>query len=209
MNAQGAGDRYDVRIGGDVSGQLAAGNNIQQVAVTHEPPAAGRRRPPREDGPSDRTGVFISYRRKDDPGFAGRLYDHLVAKFGRPNVFMDVSTIEPGADFTESISESLSRCKVLIAVIGERWLSVTDEKGTPRLSNPSDYVRVEIETALTRGVRVIPVLIDRAMVPTSDELPETMAQLARRHGIAMSHANFASDVKRLIATVDGAIQSGQ
>jgi len=203
MNAQGAGDRYDVTVGGDVSGQLAVGNDLQQVAVGHAPRA---RRRPREDGPSDRTGVFISYRRRDDPGFAGRLYDHLVAEFGRHDVFMDVSTIEPGADFTRSISDALSRCGVLIAVIGERWLGMTDEKGRPRLHDPRDYVRVEIETALRRGIRVIPVLVDGAVVPTSDELPETMAPLARRHGIAMSHANFASDVGRLIAAVGGAVE---
>jgi hypothetical protein len=208
MSAQGAGDRYDVRIGGDVSGQVAVGQNIHQAEVP-EPQSARRRRPREEDSRSDRTGIFISYRRRDDPGFAGRLYDHLVAEFGHDNVFMDVSTIEPGADFAESISDSLSRCKVLIAVIGERWLGMIDENGIPRLHNPRDYVRVEIETALRRGIRVIPVLIDRAVVPTSDELPESMAQLARRHGITMSHANFASDVQRFIAAVNGAVESEQ
>ena len=119
---------------------------------------------------------------------------------------MDVSTIEPGSDFIESINDALSRCSVLIAVIGEHWLGMTDERGIGRLHNPGDYVRLEIETALRRGIRVIPVLVENAAVPTSDELPESMTRLARRHGIAMSHANFASDVKRLIAAVDGAMK---
>jgi hypothetical protein len=200
---RGAGDTFEVRIGGSVQdgAQVGIGRHINQTQwpAKDRPPAS-------ENSLSDQTGVFISYRRKDDPGFTGRLYDHLVAKFGRQNVFMDVSTIEPGSDFAESINRSLSRCAALIAVIGEHWLGMTDERGIARLNNPSDYVRMEIETALRRGIRVIPVLVENATVPVGDELPESMARLARRHGISMSHANFAADVERLITAVDGAMK---
>jgi hypothetical protein len=93
---------------------------------------------------------------------------------------MDVGTIELGSDFAESINDSLSKCKVLIAVIGKHWLDMTTESGIARLSDRNDYVRMEIETALRRKIWVIPVLVENAAVPRSDELPESMAPLARR-----------------------------
>jgi hypothetical protein len=203
---RGAGDSFEVSIGGSVQegGQVGVGKNIRQNYQQ-----ADERSVARKHNLPEQTGVFVSYRRKDDPGFAGRLYDRLVDKFGRQRVFMDVSTIKLGSDFAEAINNSLSRCNVLIAVIGKQWLGMTDERGIARLNNPNDYVRVEIETALRRGIRVIPVLVENAAVPGSDELPESMAPLARRHGIAISHANFASDVERLIATIDGLMKSQQ
>jgi hypothetical protein len=201
---RGAADSFEVNIDGPVQegAQVGVGKNIQQNYRQ-----ADERSPARRNNLPDQTGVFISYRRKDDPGFAGRLYDRLVAKFGRHSVFMDVGTIELGSDFAESINDSLSKCKVLIAVIGKHWLDMTTESGIARLSDRNDYVRMEIETALRRKIWVIPVLVENAAVPRSDELPESMAPLARRHGIAMSHANFGSDVERLLEAVDRAMKN--
>jgi hypothetical protein len=115
---------------------------------------------------------------------------------------MDVDTIELGLDFTEVIDQSLSQCKIMIVVIGKQWLRVTDDDGELRLKNPDDYVRLEIEKALTSKTRVIPVLVEGAAVPKSSQLPESLSSLARRNGIAMSHASFGSDADRLIETLD-------
>ena len=103
--------------------------------------------------------IFISYRRDDASYPAGRLYDRLSTRFSHNQIFMDVDTIEPGIDFVKALEESVAACDVLIAVIGGRWLISSDEKGRPRLDNPKDFVRVEIATALKRGIRVIPVLV--------------------------------------------------
>jgi hypothetical protein len=114
---------------------------------------------------------------------------------------MDVDTIELGLDFADAINESLSKCEVLIVVIGKDWLTARDADGEPRLSKPHDYVRLEIEAALAREIRLIPVLVEGAAVPKRSQLPGEMASLARRNCISMSHASFRSDADRLIETL--------
>jgi TIR domain len=156
---------------------------------------------------SGNDGIFISYRRQDEPNFAGRLYDRLVAQFGKSKVFIDIDTIDLGLDFVDVIDRSLAQCKALIVVIGKTWLHMADAEGVARLSDPDDYVRVEIETALARQIRVIPVLVEGAAIPKSSELPEGMASLARRNSITMSHASFSSDADRLIQTLDRILQA--
>jgi hypothetical protein len=148
------------------------------------------------------SGIFISYRRQDEPNFAGRLYDRLAGHFGRDAVFMDVDTIDLGVDFAEVIDQSLARCRVMIVVIGSAWLGALDEDGDRRLDNPDDYVRLEIERALASDTRVIPVLVEGATIPKSTQLPPSLASLSRRNGIAMAHASFTSDASRLIDTLD-------
>jgi hypothetical protein len=86
-------------------------------------------------------GIFISYRREDTAGHAGRLYDRLAGHFGERRVFMDIDSIDPGADFVDAIEQSLSGCGAMIAVIGPHWLSVTDDVGDRRLDNPEDFVK--------------------------------------------------------------------
>ena len=90
----------------------------------------------------------MSYRREISAMSAGRLYDRLSRHFASDQIFMDVDTIEPGVDFMRTIEEAVAACDVLIAVIGERWLTATDEEGRRRLDNSEDFVRIEIETAL-------------------------------------------------------------
>jgi hypothetical protein len=143
-------------------------------------------------------GVFISYRREDTRGFAGRIYDRLSDRLGSENVFFDVDNIAPGLDFVEVLTERVAACDALVAVIGKDWLASADKTGHRRLDNAEDFVRVEIEAALKRGVRVIPVLVEDAAMPQADELPESLRKLARRQGIAIDHARFNSDVERLI-----------
>ena len=142
-------------------------------------------------------GVFISYRREDTAAWAGRIYDRLAQVMGPENVFLDVDNIQPGFDFVHVLTESVGGCDALVAVIGRRWLLSADENNRRRLDDPNDFVRIEIEVALERGVRVIPVLVDGGAMPKSKDLPETLKKLARKQGIEISHTHFDSDVKRL------------
>ncbi len=143
-------------------------------------------------------GVFISsYRREDSGGFAGRIYDRLISRLGRDGVFFDVDNIPPGLDFVDVLSERVGKCDALVAVIGRAWNPVSDKDRGPRIDDPIDFVRVEIETALARGVRVIPVLVDGAAMPRAEDLPESLKKLTRRQGIEISHARFDSDAERL------------
>jgi hypothetical protein len=143
-------------------------------------------------------GVFISYRREDSGGFAGRIYDRLTKSLGFGNVFFDVDSIAPGVDFVDTLNERLGRCDALVAVIGRSWLPSPDANNRRRLDDPNDYVRLEIEAALQRGIRVIPVLVDGAILPKSSDLPEGLAKLTRRQAIEISLTRFDSDVERLI-----------
>jgi tetratricopeptide (TPR) repeat protein len=143
--------------------------------------------------------IFISYRRQETAWPAGRLYDVLVEHFPAEQVFKDVDSIEPGDEFVERITAAVGSCDVLLALIGPQWLTMTDENGQRRLDNPEDYVRLEIETALTRKIRVIPILVDDARIPRANELPATLAPLVRRNAVEISPLTF--DTKRLISTV--------
>jgi hypothetical protein len=142
-------------------------------------------------------GVFISYRREDSGGFAGRIYDRLISRLGRDGVFFDVDNIPPGLDFVDVLSERVGKCDALVAIIGRAWNPVSGKDRRPRIDDPNDFVRVEIETALARGVRVIPVLVDGAAMPRAEHLPESLKKLTRRQGIEISHARFDSDAERL------------
>ena len=140
-------------------------------------------------------GIFVSYRRQDSQSAAGRLSDHLRDHLAGVPIFRDVETIEPGVDFVEAIERALASCGVLVAVIGPRWLSVTDAEGQRRLDSPDDYTRIEIATALNRtGVRVIPVLVEGAVMPLSTELPDDLGLLARRNAIEITDRRWDYDV---------------
>lgn len=147
-------------------------------------------------------GVFISYRRQESSGLAGRLYDRLAARFGDDQIFMDVDTIALGVDFAEVISRAVSSCEVLVAVIGPRWLTATDADGRRRLDDPDDLVRLEIATALERDIRVIPVLVEGAVMPHRQQLPEALAGLARRNALILRHESFRADAERLLAAIE-------
>jgi hypothetical protein len=118
--------------------------------------------------------IFISYRRDEASAWARLLNDRLFQKFPETKIFMDVDTIEPGVDFVEAIEKSVGSCELLIAVIGGRWLISSDEDGKRRLDNPEDFVRLEIATALKRGIRVIPVLVEGASMPRPPDLPDDL-----------------------------------
>src|SRR5512144_677158 len=142
--------------------------------------------------------IFISYRRDQDAGFAGRLFDRLERTFRRKALFMDVDSIAPGQDFVSILEARVAQCDVLLALIGRGWLTATDEIGRRRLDNAEDFVRIEIATALTQAKRVIPVLIDDVPMPRSEDLPKELKPLVRRQAARLSHDRFKADSGRLI-----------
>lgn len=146
--------------------------------------------------------VFISYRRDDSSGYAGRLYDALRDRFGAGQVFIDVDAIEPGADFVEVIERAVGTWDVVLALIGPRWLTAADARRRRRLNDQNDFVRLELATALERGARVIPVLVGGAAMPRTDELPEPLRVLARRHAVEITDARWQYDVGRLIQALE-------
>src|SRR6266581_54965 len=146
--------------------------------------------------------VFISYRREETAYPAGWLFDRLADHLGAGQVFKDFDSIQLGDDFVEVITTAVGSCDVLLALIGAQWLMITDEQGRARLDDPNDFVRLEIEAALTRNVRVIPILVAGARMPRSDQLPPSLAKLARRQALELSPSHFESDTSRLHKVLD-------
>jgi hypothetical protein len=147
--------------------------------------------------------IFINYRRDESAGYAGRLFDHLAARFGGRNVFMDIDTIEPGQDFRKVVHDAVGTCDVVLVLIGKHWLNVPDDQGRRRLDDPKDWVRVEIATALAnQRVRVIPVLVRDARMPDPEDLPEDVRDLAWRNAIQLSDHRFAFDANQLSKVIE-------
>jgi formylglycine-generating enzyme required for sulfatase activity len=145
------------------------------------------------------TKIFISYRREDSVDVTGRICDRLVQRFGKQYVFKDVDSIQLGIDFRKRLVDVVSRCEVLLAVIGRQWLTVTNAGGWRRLDDPEDFVRIEIETALQRKIPVIPVLVQNTGMPPETALPAGLKELAFRHAITVHpDPDFHHDVDRLI-----------
>jgi hypothetical protein len=151
--------------------------------------------------------IFISYRRGDDPGGAGRLFDVLKATFEADQLFMDVDNIEPGQDFVEVIQERVAESQILLAVIGKHWCDARGVDGSRRLDDPSDIVRVEIESALDQNKRVIPVLIGDIKMPTPENLPQSLHPLTRRSAVQIRHERFRDDTARLTVDLERALRA--
>jgi TIR domain len=146
--------------------------------------------------------IFISYRRDDTAYAAGWLFDRLVDEFGPEQVFKDMDSIALGDDFVDAITAAVSSTDVLLALIGDKWLGMVDEHGERRLDDPDDFVRLEIEAALERDVRVIPILVEGARMPRSEELPQSVAALARRQALELTSSRFSSDTRRLLSVLE-------
>jgi ABC-type amino acid transport substrate-binding protein len=146
--------------------------------------------------------IFISYRRNDTDFPAGWLYERLAERFGADQVFKDVDSIELGDDFVEAINRAVGSCNVLLAIIGDQWVTITDKHGQRRLDKPDDFVRLEVEAALARDVRLIPILVEGAPMPAAEELPASMAALSRRQALELSPNRFDLDTGRLLSVLD-------
>ncbi len=142
--------------------------------------------------------IFISYRRDDSEGEAGRLFDDLVRVFGNDSVFMDVAGIAPGLDFRKAIDDNVAGCGVFLTIIGSQWATITGSDGKRRLDDDNDFVRLEIASALARNIAVIPVLVHDARMPHPEQLPDNIKDLAYRNSVEISHARWNSDVQLLI-----------
>jgi hypothetical protein len=145
--------------------------------------------------------IFISYRRDDSAGHAGRLYDSLTAHFGPDSVFMDLSAIDSGENFARAIESGVGSCDALIALIGDQWLSAAGPRGR-RLDDAGDFVRAEIASALAQGTPVIPVLVEGATMPQVDSLPDALKPLAQRQAHELSDHRWSYDVRRLIEAAE-------
>jgi tetratricopeptide (TPR) repeat protein len=141
--------------------------------------------------------IFISYRRDDAAGEAGRLADHLSRRFGAGAVFLDIETIDPGTDFVSVLQTTLQQTAAVLVVIGARWISLRGASGTRRLDDEHDFVRLEVEKALGRGIPVVPVLVQGAALPSAAELPPSIAALATRQTAVIEHSEFHADADRL------------
>ena len=153
-------------------------------------------------------GIFISYRRSDAGPYARLLKVQLRTHLPDTPVFMDLDSIEAGTDFEEAIKNGVDSSRVLIALIGPKWLSLCDEDGRRRLDHPDDYVRLEIRSALERAVRVIPVLVDGAKMPKRHQLPDDLCKLARLNALEMSYDRYEYDESRLIAITQKVLAVG-
>ncbi|MCR9271124.1 MAG: toll/interleukin-1 receptor domain-containing protein [Hyphomonadaceae bacterium] len=144
--------------------------------------------------------IFISYRRSDSQYQADKLYNALKPHVddAETNIFIDVDNIPFGVDFVEYLDGKVGQCEVLLAVIGDRWLSEELAPGHRRIDDPGDFVRIEIASALKRGISVVPVLLDGVQVPSAEELPDDLKPLSRRNGVPIQRLSFDADVARLV-----------
>lgn len=153
--------------------------------------------------------IYLSYRRQDTAFPAAWLHERLVDRFGRDAVFKDIDSIDLGDDFAEAIRTLVGSCDVLLAMIGPEWATITDAAGRRRLDDPNDFVRLEIETALQWGVRIIPILVQGATLPRVEQLPISLAKLVRQQALELSPNRFDGDSSRLLLVLERAIASQQ
>jgi len=148
--------------------------------------------------------VFISYRREDAAGHAGRLCDRLTARFGHARVFMDLQDIAPGQDFAQSIDTTIAACECVVVVIGPRWLEILQK----RAPGGEDFVQHEIAAALRRAVTIIPVLVGGARMPSAGQLPAELLTLSYRNAFEVRDERFDEDAARLADAVSAHIPAG-
>jgi len=145
--------------------------------------------------------IFISYRREDSVGHAGRLFDRLAEHFGRERIYRDIDTIQAGENFVDAVRQKVNVADVVLVVIGPRWLTATDDEGHWRLADENDLVRLEIVTGLERNSRVIPVLVQGASMPRAKDLPGALAGLAQRNAFEIRDTHFDQDIAQLVDAV--------
>jgi hypothetical protein len=159
------------------------------------------------DAPLD-IRIFISYRREESAGHAAHLASDLTNHFGSERVFRDIDALDPGIDYEVAIEKAVGSADVLIAVIGRQWLTVTDDDGNRRIDDPEDLLRMELEAALEKGKRVIPVLVDGAKMPAKKDLPKELAPLRRRNAFVLQDETWGPSLQNLIDAIEK-IRGGQ
>jgi len=145
------------------------------------------------------SGIFISYRRADSAGHAGRLFDHLSLRFGRDLIFQDFDDIKLGTDFLQVIQTAIKACDIMLVLIGPLWIE--DAEGRRRLDDPEDVLRLEVSEALKGDKTVIPILLGGAAMPTAEDLPEPIKTLSKRHAVEVTDSRWKYDVGRVIERI--------
>ena len=150
--------------------------------------------------------LSISYRRSDSEAITGRIFDRLIRHYGRKSVFRDVDNVPVGVDFSSHIQDVLQQSDVLLAVVGPNWRGSTPEGGA-RIDEDNDQVRIEVETALKKGIPVIPVLVGRGEIPSPAQLPDSLKQFSYRNAVRVDTGqDFDHHVDRLIRETDSILK---
>ena len=153
-------------------------------------------------GSAGMSKFVISYRRADSAAMAGRICDRLKARYGEATVYMDIDNVPPGIDFRLDVHAALDQADVLIVVIGQKWLGVRRD-GHDRIADDHDFVRIEVEAALKRGIPVVPVLVNGASMPDPSSLPENIRPLAFRNAMYVDAGiDFHQHMTRLERSLD-------
>src|SRR5580693_3054760 len=151
--------------------------------------------------------IAISYRRADSEAMTGRIFDRLIAHYGKEAIFRDIDDIPPGIDFRVHINETLLKTHILLAIVGPQWLGMSSHGSADRIHEESDPVRVEVETALRRRVPLIPVLIGSTKMPSSDLLPPSLKDFAFRNAVKVDTGqDFDYHMDRLIRAMDAILE---
>jgi hypothetical protein len=151
--------------------------------------------------------IFVSYRRQDTQSATGRLCDKLQQHFDAAQVFHDIESIEPGANFAATIAQKVSASAVVLVMIGPRWLDASGSDGRRRLDDPGDIVRLEVATALRRKIPVIPVLVEGATMPSASALPDEIGALAMHQAHEISEQRWQYDTDRLVRELEKYVAS--
>ncbi|ANZ35488.1 hypothetical protein BBK82_04735 [Lentzea guizhouensis] len=146
--------------------------------------------------------IFVSYRSDDEPTAAVLVHRELGAHFGAEAVFLDGAAIPPGTDYTRALLEGVRTAKVLLVVIGPRWLEARAPGGGRALDQPGDWVRAEIAEAFRCGLTVIPLLVGAAARLGSAPLPADVAALARCQDLRLRPEDAEYDLRRLVAELE-------
>ena len=151
--------------------------------------------------------IAISYRRADSEAMTGRIFDRLIAHYGKEAIFRDIDDIPPGIDFRLHINQTLLKTQILLVIVGPQWFGVASNGGANRIHEESDPVRVEVETALRRRVPLIPVLIDATRMPSAEQLPPGLKDFAFRNAVKIDIGrDFDHHMDRLIRSMDAILE---
>jgi hypothetical protein len=188
-----------------------SGPSAQEAAAPPDPSAKPAARSHVPSPPPGRGAkIFISYRRDDSADVTGRIYDRLVERFGKAQVFKDVDSIPLGVDFRKHLHQVVGSCDILLAVMGDRWLTAGGPEQRTRLEDAKDFVRIELEAALQRNIPIVPVLVRGGEVPDEGNLPPSLADIAYRNGLAVRpDPDFHHDMDRLIQGVVAHLSSNE
>ena len=151
-------------------------------------------------------GLFVSYRRDDRLGFAGRLADDLTDVFGADMVFRDIE-IPVAQDFSAVLQRAVAASDALVVVIGKAWAGQSSGRFSSRLFEPNDWVRTEIESAFELHKLVIPVLVAGAKMPAAKDLPDSINSLSRLQAFEMTDRHWDNEMRDLVKLIRAAIPS--